>query len=158
MVCILLHINVNFKIRFIQVIWLILLTLIRDKVFLMKIRTAKIIVRFWVKGKIDNLAKIKYISKICKINLQTQTSYQFLSYPIALSFSFKNTNKGLLPPLLPSNFSILHYWIVRLISRVAKKMKNIECVDLTESILSKKSYRQSNAYLFFKLDLKRLGC
>lgn len=37
-------------------------------------------------------------------------------------------------------------------------MKNTVCVDHIESIHSKKSCRQCNAYLVFKLDLKRLGC
>jgi len=64
----------------------------------------------------------------------------------------------LLPHLLPSNCLILHQWIAQMISKVFKKMKNIVCVDHIESILSKKSYRQYNVYLVFKLDLKRLRC
>lgn len=77
---------------------------------------------------------------------------------IPLSFFLTNTNKDSLPLLLPSNCLILHQSIAQLISKVFKKMKNIVCVDHIESILSKKSSRQYNVYLVFKLDLKWLRC
>lgn len=87
-----------------------------------------------------------------------QTSCQLPFHSTALSFSLTNTNKGLLPLLLPSSFSILHHSIAQLISRVAKKKINIECAGHTESTLSKKRCRQCNAYLVFQLDIKRLRC